>query len=80
MTQATETAFDTGGALSMAIGAVLWIFDKMHLLNVNDVLTGISLFIGIIWVFFKIRNEVITYKINKKKLDSLKKNDESNGN
>ena len=47
---------DTAGGISMLTGTTLWVIDKLNLISVNDVLTGISLFIGIIWVCFKLSN------------------------
>jgi hypothetical protein len=69
MTHATTEVMDKGGMSAMVGGTLLWITDKLNLINVNDVLTGISLLVGIIWVCFKIRNETLTYKINKRELE-----------
>jgi len=60
---------DKGGLTMGAFGVGSWLVDKLNIMTVNDVLTGVSLLVGIIWVCFKIRNEIITYKLNKKKLD-----------
>lgn len=65
----THELIDKGGATSMIGGSFLWIMDKLSLINVNDILTGVSLSVGIVWVVFKIRNEMLTYRINKKKHD-----------
>jgi hypothetical protein len=63
-------SLDTAGGASMATGTILWIVDKLNLMTVNDVLTGVSLFVGVIWVCFKIRNEMMLYKINKRNYDN----------
>jgi hypothetical protein len=65
-----KTTLDTGGGVSMLTGTTLWIVDKLNLMTVNDVLTGVSLFVGVIWVCFKIRNEMMLYKINKRNYDN----------
>lgn len=71
MTTQAQEVMDKGGATSMISGALLWIADKFSLLNVNDVLTGISLFVGIIWVIFKIKNEMLTFKMKKREFDKV---------
>jgi len=75
MTHETQELMDKGGATSMIGGALLWVMDKVNLLNVNDVLTGISLFVGIIWVCFKIRNEMLTNKLKRRELEKIDKLD-----
>ena len=71
----TEEMMDKGGATSMIGGATLWVVDKLNLISVNDVLTGVSLLVGIIWVCFKIRNEMMTFKINKRNYEKTDKLD-----
>ena len=75
MTNTVTAAMDKGGGASMIGGALLWITDKLEIINVNDVLTGVSLIVGIVWVCFKIRNETLTHKINKRKYDETNKLD-----
>ena len=75
MTHVTEEVMDKGGATSMIGGALLWIADKIDLVNVNDLLTCISLLVGVVWMCFKIRNEMLTNKIKKREYEEGSKLD-----
>ena len=65
------TTIDSAGAGLTIGGVTLYIVDTLKIIPVNDILTGVSILLGIVWMIFKIKNEILTFKLKKKKLDEV---------
>jgi len=63
---------DAGGASSLATGVVFYIAEALNMANINDVLTGLSLAGGLVWMGYKIAGQRLENKIKKEKLEELK--------
>jgi len=69
---------DVGGAGSLATGTFLYIAEALKIANINDVLTGLSLAGGLVWMGYKIAGQRLENKIKKEKLDELKEDNRDN--
>lgn len=69
---------DAGGASSLVTGVILYIAEALNIANINDVLTGLSLAGGLVWMGYKIAGQRLENKIKKEKLDELKEDNRDN--
>ena len=66
--EAAEVTKDTTGILGWIIGLGTYLIDKLQLMSINDLLTGISITVGIVWAIFKIIDTRLSIKIKKQTL------------
>lgn len=62
-------AADAGGASSLITGTFLFIADKVHLLNVNDFLVGLTTLGGLVWMVYKIIGQRLDNRIKRQELE-----------
>ena len=67
----TTATIDSAGAGLTIGGVTLYIVDTLKIIPVNDILTGVSILLGIVWMIFKTKNEMLTFKLKKRKLDEI---------
>lgn len=62
-------AADTAGGGSLITGTFLFILDKVHLLNVNDLLVGLTTLGGLVWMVYKIIGQRLDNRIKRQELE-----------
>ena len=60
---------DAGGGGSLLTGAFLYVINKIHLADINDLLIIATSLVGLVWVCFKIKGTILDNKIKKKTLE-----------
>jgi hypothetical protein len=69
MTNEAEAAADSLGATTTIMSVMMFIWDRLNVVDINQWLITVTSIGGIVWVIFKIRGQYLDNKLKQRELD-----------
>jgi hypothetical protein len=69
MSNEAEAAADSIGATTTLMSVMMFIWDKLNVVDINQWLITVTSIGGIVWVVFKIRGQYLDNKLKQRQLD-----------
>jgi hypothetical protein len=69
MSNEAEAAADSIGATTTLMSVMMFIWDRLNVVDINQWLITVTSIGGIVWVVFKIRGQYLDNKLKQRQLD-----------
>jgi hypothetical protein len=69
MSNEAEAAADSLGATTTIMSVMMFIWDRLNVVDINQWLITVTSIGGIVWVIFKIRGQYLDNKLKQRELD-----------
>lgn len=69
MSNEVEAAADSVGATTTIMSVMMFIWDRLNVVDINQWLITVTSIGGIVWVVFKIRGQYLDNKLKQRELD-----------
>jgi hypothetical protein len=69
MSNEAEAAADSIGATTTLMSVMMFIWDRLNVVDINQWLITVTSIGGIVWVVFKIRGQYLDNKLKQRELD-----------
>jgi len=69
MSNEVEAAADSIGATTTIMSVMMFVWDRLNVVDINQWLITVTSIGGIVWVVFKIRGQYLDNKLKQRELD-----------